>query len=305
LRPMSQQELVAGIDVAVGSRAVAGLRVMHWRLDRALEDVGLPDASGEVLTIGNPGFGRLSTFTPLGSTTPVPMPKAVRNYTAVEATFVKRLASRWSFTGIYKWSRLYGNYAGLADTDRGFVAPNRTQLFNNPVMLFDERGEESLGPLATDRTHVVKTIVAFEAPFGTQLSLWTGVASGNPLLRYAFAVPPNSYPIHYRGRDRDGRLPAMPNAEFYLLHEFKLPGRTRIRLDLSVFNVLNLKTVLDRGRGVNQAGSAIVLDQSRFLAGYDIEQLMTEQRILRDPRFNMNSVFASPRSAQLGLHVRF
>ena len=183
--------------------------------------------------------------------------------------------------------------------------PNRTQLFNNPVMLFDERGRESLGPLATDRTHVVKTIVAFEAPFGTQLSLWTGIASGNPLLRYAFAVPPNSYAVHYRGRDRDGRLPAMPNAEFYVVHEFKLPGRVRVRLDLSVFNVLNLHTVLDRGRSVNQPGSALVLDQGTFLGGYDAERLMTEQRVLRDPRFMMDSAFASPRSAQVGLHVRF
>ena len=61
----------------------------------------------------------------------------------------------------------------------------------------------------------------------------------------------------------------MPNAELYVLHDFALGGGTHLRVDLSVFNVFNLKTVLDRGRNVNQLGSGLVVDQATFFNGYD------------------------------------
>ena len=305
IKPMRQQEFVIGAERAIGHRSVAGLRFMWRHLDRALEDVGQPSAAGELLTIGNPGFGATSTYLPLGTTTRRELPKAVRDYTAVEATFVRRLANRWSFTGIYKWSRLTGNYSGLIDTDRGTIAPNRTQNFNHPIMMFDERGQALDGPLATDRAHVLKTIGTYETPFGTQVSLWTGIASGSPVLRFAYVLPPYNYAVNYLGRGTDGHLPVMPNAELYVVHGFKLGRGTELRVDLSVFNVFNLKTVLDRGRNVNQLGSAVVVDQATFFNGYDMERLMTEQRILRDPRFLMDSAFTSPRSAQIGVHLRF
>jgi hypothetical protein len=306
LEPMRLQEAVVGIEHALTPRVTLGARYLHRHLDRAVEDIGTLDAQrNEIYTIGNPGFGRAATFVPPGASEPRPLPGAVRRYDAVELNLTKRLADRWSFTGVYRWSRLHGNYSGLTESDRGAVAPNHTRLFDNPVMLFDERGRETLGRLATDRPHTVKAIATCDFAFGTTVSLWTGLASGNPLTRLGYFLPPNIYPVHYLGRGSDGRLPSQPTADLYARHDIRLGQGMTMALDVTVFNLFDFKTVTDRGRGVNQIGSGITLNESHFLNGWDTEQLMAEQRTLRDPRFLMDSAYQSPREVRLGVRLRF
>jgi hypothetical protein len=54
-----------------------------------------------------------------------PTPKATRDYDGLEFRLRRRFANRWSAEVDYTYSRLWGNYGGLASSDQnGAVTPN-------------------------------------------------------------------------------------------------------------------------------------------------------------------------------------
>src|SRR5205814_2100090 len=100
-----------------------GVRYTHKWLDRTIEDSGInvPNV-GEVFFIANPGFGVAEQILPKPAP---PMPKAQRDYDGVEFRLIKRMANRWYLNTSYLYSRLFGNYGGLASSDEnGRNAPN-------------------------------------------------------------------------------------------------------------------------------------------------------------------------------------
>ena len=118
IQPMYQD------STSVGMRVPVQHDVRHRRaLDpqRAGPDDRRPRRPGngnEVYVIGNPGGGELGTITPSsGATTPFATPKAVRRYDALELTYSRRFSNGWFASASYTLSRLYGNYAGLANSD--------------------------------------------------------------------------------------------------------------------------------------------------------------------------------------------
>ena len=77
------------------------------------------------------------------------------------------------------WSRLYGNYSGLAQADEpGRADPNVGRLFDHPTMMFDQTAAASLGPLPIDRPHQFKGQFIYEMPFGLTAGINAYVASG-------------------------------------------------------------------------------------------------------------------------------
>ena len=108
---MRQQEASAGIEHQLNNYMASSVRYVHKQVDRAIEDTGflLPDGS-EGYVIANPGEG----ITSLAFTNPqTNLPKAVRDYDAIELRFEKRLSNNWYLNVGYTWSRLNGNYSGL------------------------------------------------------------------------------------------------------------------------------------------------------------------------------------------------
>lgn len=306
IQQMRTQEFTAGIERRLGRTWSLGLRYTHRQLDRAVENVGtLALDQSEVSTIGNPGFGRAATFSPRGTSEVRELPRAVRDYDAVQLLVTRRLADRWSLTAQYAWSRLWGNYAGLADTDTGVLSPNTTRAFDYPVMSFDSSGREALGPLATDRPHHLLTMATYSLPFGTHIGLWAGVSSGSPVTRWVNVIPPNNYPLFYQGRGSDGRLPRYPFSEFYVRHTVRLRGRTALEVDAGVLNLFDFKNAIFRYPIETQVGAGIVLDEAAFYRGLDIPALMAQQRIAKDPRFLMDGSFQTPRTVRLGVNLRF
>ena len=94
----------------------------------------------------------------------------MRDYDALEVTLDRRLSGRWAARAAYTWSRLSGNYSGLALSDEdGRVAPNVGGVFDAPIGSFDERGQPVYGVLATDRPHQVKVQGLYIWPFGTSV----------------------------------------------------------------------------------------------------------------------------------------
>ena len=233
LDPYRLQEWSGGIEHSLTSNSSVALRYVHKQIDKAIEDIGFLDAQGnEVYLIGNPGFNANEVSWVLEDGTQIPGPKAVRDYDGVEAIYNRRLANRWALRLSYLWSRLEGNYSGLAQADEpGRADPNVGRLFDYPILMFDQTGNAAFGPLPTDRPHQVKAQFIYETGFGLSAGLNAYVASGSPITREAAFIPPNNFPVQYLGRGSDGRTPTLSTFDLNLMQDIKLGGRPAAAAD--------------------------------------------------------------------------
>jgi hypothetical protein len=171
--------------------------------------------------------------------------------------------------------------------------------------MFDERGREVLGVLGTDRPHLVKMNVLLSAAFGTSVGLsWFG-ASGTPRTRQAAFIPGVGVPVMYKGRKSDGRLPFLSQLDLYLQHELRLPHHLRLTMSMNAINLLNQDTATNYYPNELFEGQAIVIDEAAFFAGFDTQALIADQRLVRDPRFLIDSGYQSPRNLRLEIRLGF
>jgi hypothetical protein len=309
VQPMRLQEAVIGLERTLRPNLSVGLRYVHKQLDRAIETIGALDpAMNLVPTIGNPGFGRAASFYPRGGTSPLPSPKAKRDYDAVELALDRRMSKRWSARASYTWSRLHGNYSGLVPSDQdGAHALNSSLTFDYPLMSFDEQGTPIDGPLATDRTHQLKVHALVDLPFGTSVGASWFAASGIPRTRQAAFVPgPFSFPVFYQGRASDGRLPFVSQLDLYLQHQLRLSARASLTFSANVTNILNQATAINFFQNELFANQAVAVDETQFYStGVDTQALIAQQGLVRDARFLLDSAYQAPRSVRLGLKLGF
>jgi len=308
LKPMKSQEFTFGMDHELNPTTSIGVRYVRKWLNRTIEDVGsIVPGVGEVFYIANPGEGIGAHV--LGPDYPAD-PKPVRDYDSVEFRLRKRLAQRWQLNASYTWSRLYGNYSGLATSDElstlpdgsrmGRSSPNVNRFYDVPYMLFDENGQPVYGPLGTDRPHYVKGQAQYDFPFGTIIGVNQMVASGTPVSRQAYVV--STTPVFYMGRMSDGRTPTLSQTDLFLRHDVKLRGRT-LALSLNVLNLFDQKTAINIYN--NEVRDTIGISDADFFRGFNVAQLIQEQDIRRDPRFLKPDLFQSRRGVRVNARFSF
>ncbi|PYQ54246.1 MAG: hypothetical protein DMF78_06650, partial [Acidobacteria bacterium] len=277
IKPMKLQEAVVGADHELSPTLSVGIRYVHKQVDRAIEDIGNLDAAGnETYVIGNPGLGPNAVYVVPGTGQPIALPKAKRDYDSVELTLNRRLSNHWSARASYLWSRLFGNYPGLSQSDEnGRVDPNIGRSFDYPIMMFDQNAQAVFGVLPTDRTHQGKLQALYDSPFGVSVGANLYMFSGIPITREAAFIAGSNYPVQYLGRGSDGRTPFFSQLDMYAQYEIKLGGRRRLMLSANVLNVV------------------------------DTEALIAAQRLTRDPRFLQDFGYQRPREARLGVRLTF
>jgi hypothetical protein len=185
IKAARQSEYTIGLERQLWNNFLLSARYTHKQVDRTVEDVGVfNDQGSEAYIIGNPGFGLVCE---IADTSGYPCPKANRDYDAVEVRVDKR-ANNYFFNASYTWSRLFGNYSGLASSDEaGRTSPNVNRFFDLPPMAFTADGEPNDGLLATDRTHVFKAYGGYSYNWDgsntnrTTISSFTTIQSGTPL----------------------------------------------------------------------------------------------------------------------------
>ncbi len=303
LKPMRLQEAAAGLEHQLSNVTAVSVRYVHKQLDRAIEDTGFltPDGS-EGYVIANPGEG----ITSLAFVNPnVALPTAKRDYDGVEFAFEKRYANNWYFRGTYLWSRLYGNYPGLSQSDEnGRVDPNVGRLFDYPLMMFKQDGTPNYGRLPTDRPHQVKLNAIYSFNFGTTVGVNQYLQSGIPITREMSVLPPNNYPVQYLGRGSDGRTDPFIQTDVYAQHQIKFGSRA-LQFNVTVLNLFNTRN----SNNVNstfQRGNGIRFDEATFYSsGMNFDQLATAQGVLHNPAFLQASGFQAPIQARFGVKVIF
>jgi outer membrane receptor protein involved in Fe transport len=321
IKPMYQDSTSIGVEHQLGSEMVLGAHYVHNILRRTIEDIGAVDASGnEAYIIGNPGEGLAEFQFPSGATPfgqPVPKPK--RQYDAIEVTLSKRFSKNYFWSASYVYSRLYGNYSGIAASEEvttpttgtssataqqqaGSIARpggNANRAWDIDEIFWDSHGTLNVeGNLPTDRPHVAKLYGSYSLPFGTQLGAFFYAGSGTPLTTYV--VSSNQTNLFVEGRGDMGRTPVLTKTDLLVSHELRLTGAKRLRFELNVLNVFNQKTTrhafnyLNRGAGAPRASSAIPLANVDLRDGYDYNALIratTDGANAYDPRYGMADLF--------------
>jgi hypothetical protein len=304
LKPMRQQELTFGLDHQLNDAMSVGVHYVHKQVDRAIEDTGALDAQGnEIYVIANPGEG----LTSLAFTNPnVALPKAVRDYDSVEFAFEKRMRNNWYIRPSYLWSRLYGNYSGLSQSDEnGRTSPNVGRLWDYPLMMFQDGGEAALGPLATDRPHQFKTQFIYQFDMGTSIGVNEYVASGLPVSREIGIYPGNNLPVNYLGRGSDGRTPMFSQTDLYVQHTFNMSGGRNFQISLNVLNLFNQDTTVGRFSTYQQGNNSVIPDEAAFYSGQQTLASLIPTQSVKDPRFLMDNAFQAPVAARFGVKFLF
>jgi Carboxypeptidase regulatory-like domain/TonB dependent receptor-like, beta-barrel len=304
LKPMRQQEGTIVLDHQLNDLMAVSVHYVHKQVDRAIEDTGSLDAQGnEIYVIANPGEG----LTALAHTNPnVNLPTAQRDYDSVEFAFDKRFRNNWYLRTSYMWSRLYGNYSGLSQSDEnGRTSPNVGRLFDYPLMMFQDGGTPALGLLATDRTHQFKTQFIYVFPFGTSIGANQYIASGLPVTRELGIYPTSNLPVQYLGRASDGRTPTYSQTDLYLQHTIRMMGTRSLQLSLNVLNLFGQESTVGRF-STYQKTNGVVPDEVLFYTGRQtLAQLITSQNVVKDPRFLQDDRFQLPVAARIGVKFLF
>jgi hypothetical protein len=270
------------------------------------------------------------------------MPKPVRKYDAMELSVSRRFNRKMFGSFSYVYSRLYGNYAGIANSDEitspasgassataqqlgGSIARpggNANRAWDLDEILFDAHGHVDIkGRLATDRPHVFKLYgnkeFSWSSKQATDLGLFQYAGSGTPLTMVVQTA--NQIPVMVEGRGSMGRTPFLTQTDFMIGHTVKMGETKQLRFEFNALNVFNQKTARSRFTSVNrgagaggaQQSSAIDLSHTDLTKGFDYRAMLNatpDQRSGRgayDPLFGLADIFSPGFTGRFGVKFVF
>ncbi|MCE5311411.1 MAG: TonB-dependent receptor [Acidobacteriales bacterium] len=271
VKPMSADNMNTGVEYEVKPGTLFSARWTRNKLNRTIEDMGFLDATGsEQYGYGNPGEGRYiygpvsgdtcTTKINNGQTCVTLMPKAERVYDAMELSLTRRFTSGWFANFSYVYSKLWGNYAGLQNTDeirppnygafganQGFFSTgyrpggNASRSWDLDEVYYDAHGNAGVyGRLPTDRPHVFKFYGSKTFKTGTEIGGFYRIMSGTPITTLVASM--NDIPLMVEGRGDAGRNPVFSQTDLLVAQEFKFGEVKRLRFEFNASNLFNQKT---------------------------------------------------------------
>jgi hypothetical protein len=340
VKPYRQSEATVEFQREVMRSTVFTARYLWRNLDQVIEDIGIPTSAGEAYVIGNPGSGLAAdVYQELGYNK---IPKAVRTYKALQLELDSRFVKNFSLNLNYTLSRLHGNYSGLASPDEVSVAtgtartttPNVNRDFDEPWVGFTASGDEAIGVLPLDRTHVFKASGTYMFDWwnsranSTDVSFFTTLQSGTPLTTFVNIM---GIPIPETKRGDLGRTEAFSQTDLNFTHRYKFGRDDRLTLafDLNILNVFNENHVLAVNQNkhsgffalssskINSCGTSIVcavnyLTSNGVLTQYAAAETAFTQsatvfgvNAARNAAFLQPISYSDPRSVRFGFRLLF
>lgn len=248
IKPFRQSEFTVGLERQLSNDYVFRTRYTFKNVDQAIEDAGIRnDEDSEAYVIGNPGEGlHLEVLNQLGYARSV---KPQRRYDAAEFVIEKRLSNNYYFNVNYTYSRLFGNYSGLASSDEnGRTSPGVNRFFDLPFAGFTARGEPDNGRLPTDRPHVFNAYGAYIFDWrgknnSTEFSVFQTIASGTPQTTFINFITIAQTILNERGDL--GRTPTFSQTDFAITHRYRFGRDNRFTIagDLNFLNLFDQRTV--------------------------------------------------------------
>lgn len=336
IKPMSSWLANAGVEWQLNPSLVVAGRYTHNSLRNTIEDIGTLINGSEVYIYGNPGQGLAQMSSPSTATPSFPLPRAKRVYDAMERSFTRRFAQRWLASGSYVYSRLWGNYAGLQNSDE--IAPAGTyrvsavsqqisgtvyrpgtsasRAYDLDFYSWDSHGNlDVTGRLASDRPHVFKLYGSYTLPSklgDTEMGGFFFAGSGTPMSTYVQDV--QNVPIFVNGRGDMGRTPILSQTDLLVAHEVRITESKRMRFEFNAQNLFNQKTSRYTYNFYNRyriRSSSINMKNVDLRNGYDYKAMIaatpdasTPAGAL-DPRFGWADNFNPGFSGRLGVKFMF
>jgi hypothetical protein len=301
IKPMAHDSYDVTSDFLLNNSMTFTVRYAHKKLLRGIEDIGVLNADeSEVYTIGNPGFG-LTTDAEKTVTGASLTPRAKRDYDGIEFRITGR-KPHFSYNASYTYSRLYGNWSGLANSDEnGRSDPNVSRAFDLSPGNFDETGHNVYGRLATDRPHTLKLFGNYmlNSKLGTtSIGVSQLAYSGTPLSsEITFIVP-----VFYNGRGDLGRTPVYTQTDLMLSHGFNIGGGKRLVAEAYLFNLFNQDIVTNNTVRYNRNGS---LNDTESLYAGTIGDMTRFINPVNAATLPYNAIYNTPLTLQEGRRVTF
>jgi len=324
IKPFRQTEFTVGVERQFGRDYVLRGRYTFKNVDSAIEDAGIETPEGsEAYIIGNPGEGlHLQLLQSLGYTKST---KPQRRYDGLEVSLEKRLSNNYYFNANYTYSRLYGNYSGLASSDEaGRTSPGVNRFFDLPFIGFTAAGIPDNGRLATDRPHVFNAYGAYiydwfgKKDNSTEFSFFTTAQSGTPVTSQIVFITTTIF----TKRGDLGRTETLTQTDFSVSHKYRFgrDNRFTMAFDFNVLNLFDEKNVT----GIYTLKTAVTLTPTTFGYGnnvvgainaYTAGQLLTPINTYlqgtatalnrTDARYGQPNAFQGPRSVRFGFRLLF
>jgi len=200
------------------------------------------DSSGNLL----PGALFGGEFQPDGKPDTYKDPKRV--YQAVEIEVNKSFSNNWALVANWRIARLNGNYEGAFRNDNNQADPGISALFDLTEGMFGLLGQQQgIGPLNTDRRHVVNIYSTFVLDksrlkgmvLGGGLRIQSGVPLTTLVAQQAYQNP-GEVPLF--GRGDLGRAATTAGLDAHAEYPWKLGERFSLRFGFDAFNIANRKT---------------------------------------------------------------
>ncbi len=333
IKPMAQDNTNLGMEYELNDKSVLSVRYVHNNLLRTIEDIGALVNGNETYVYANPGEGLAKQFFVTGQTPVGDNPRAKRVYDGLEISVRRRFSDHWFGSASYVYSKLYGNYAGLANSDEisspttnrtsataqqqgGSIArpgSNVTRGWDLDELLFDSHGNKGVyGRLATDRPHVFKLYGSYTFGFGTEFGGFFYGGSGTPVS--TLVETDNGIPVLVNGRGDRGRTPVFTQTDFMVAHEFKMgqDGEKRLRFEMNMLNLFNQKTarhIYDYVNRERNGSAGMSLAAQDLTKGYDYNELLSQSPLglpgALAPQFGMEDIFNDGFSGRFGVKFIF
>ena len=308
MKPYQKNEFTFGIQKTLGEDWSLSARFLHNYIVNAIEDIGilLPDGSEHYFN-GNPGSDWIQAMfdsaiaagiTPAG----VKASKAVREYTSVTLNLDRKFKDNWLMGLSYTWSRLYGNFAGLASSDEhGRKSPSVERYYDAWFLTFNQFGEEEMGLLATDRPHQFKLYGAYTFDWGLTLGFNAFAMTGTPLQTEMYLNGIQGY--YPLGRGSDGRNPFLWQLDVYAEYNLKLSDKYTLNFNVNVSNVTNNEIAQRTYMLYNDA--VVYMDEQDIINGFNYADVVASKGAHLDPRYGMEYRYLDSLSARIGVKFLF
>lgn len=325
LKPFRQAEITVGFQRQLTEKYRLSTRYIYKNVLSAVEDAGVRNAAGsEAYVLGNPGSGlHLEQLNAFGYTKSI---EPQRRYDAVEVVIDKQLSNHYYYSVNYTYSRLFGNYSGLASSDElGRTSPGVNRFFDLPHIGFTALGQPDNGRLATDRPHVLNA-------FGAYIFDWKGSKSNETTLSF-FTTAQSGTPVTstvgfytasiFLKRGDLGRTPTLTQTDLSFSHKVKFGSDNKYSLvfDVNMLNAFDQKTIT----GYFVSVSAVTLTEGATSLNlgtpanatnlYTSGQLLTAINTFldgtptalnrRDARYKQPNAYQNPRGIRFGFRFLF
>lgn len=237
LKPMSQDELILGLQKALTPQLVGGVKYIHRKVNNGMDDYcsstgikqwaddnGFKDFDANSLPscwIINPGRDMNLKIDANGDgklvAAHVPasylgLPEYKRVYDAIELTLEKPFDGKWGLQGSYVWSKLRGTAEGYVQSDLGQEDAGITQDFDFASFMHGADGY-----LSNDRRHVFKLFGTYALNEQWRVGASAIASSGRPMSCLGFV--PESVPDFSGADGRFGSGDYKSASSYYCLND--------------------------------------------------------------------------------------